>query len=163
MRRDDLDSLPRFDLPAGFGLRAYQAGDEEAWAQIHKRADAFNLFTPETFRYAFGHDEAALAARQKYLLGPDGQPIGTATAWVDSLDAPGDAPGQPAPHEPEGRVHWVAIVREFQGRGLSKPLLSAVLQTLRDLGHTCAVLSTDDRRPVAVALYQSFGFRVVPG
>ena len=158
MRRDDLDGLPRFDLPAGFGLRAYQAGDEAAWAQIHRSADAFNRFTSQTFRDVFGHGEAALRARQKYLLGPDGQPIGTATAWADSLDAP----NQVAPPEPEGRVHWVAIVPEFQGRGLSKPLLSVVLQTLRDLGHTSAVLSTDDRRPVAVALYQSFGFRVVP-
>lgn len=154
MRRDDLENLPRFEVPEGFGLRAYQAGDDAAWTSIHRRADAFNQFSNSTFRDVFGHDEAALMARQKYLLGPDGEPIGTATAWFDAPQA-GEATG-------DGRVHWVAIVPEFQGRGLARPLLAEVLQSLRDLGHARAVLSTDERRPVAMALYRSFGFQVAP-
>jgi len=155
MERGDLEKLPRFDAPTGFGLRSYSAGDEAAWTSIHRRADAFNHFSPSTFRSEFGHDEAALSARQKYLLGPGGEPIGTATAWFDAPDDSSQLLGA-------GRVHWVAIVPEFQGRGLSRPLLAEVLQTLRELGHARAVLSTDTRRPAAIALYQAFGFRVVP-
>jgi ribosomal protein S18 acetylase RimI-like enzyme len=94
-----------------------------------------------------------LAARQKYLLGPGGEPIGTATAWFDAPQS-GEEIGV-------GRVHWVAIVPEFQGRGLAKPLLDSVLQMLRVCGHTRAVLLTDTRRPAAIALYEKFGFRGV--
>ncbi len=151
MARPDLENLPRFGLPSGFGLRAYREGDEAVWLSIHCRADAFNLFSPSTFREAFGHDEEALRSRQKYLLAPDGTPIGTASAWFDPPPT-SDLLGV-------GRVHWVAIVPEFQGRGLAKLLLSVVLQTLRELGHTSAVLSTDERRPTAIALYQRFGFQ----
>jgi GNAT superfamily N-acetyltransferase len=50
-------------------------------------------------------------------------------------------------------------VPSYQGRGLSKPLLSIVCERMRDLGHDKAMLSTSTARPVAVNLYLHFGFR----
>jgi ribosomal protein S18 acetylase RimI-like enzyme len=149
MAREDLDGLPHFDLPDGFSIRAFQSGDESHWRAIHERADAFNVFTPESFTQQFGSDERELEWRQKYLLAPTGEVVGTATAWFDSAEV--------------GRVHWVALLPECQSRGLGKPLVCAVLQTLRELGHSRAVLSTDSRRPAAIALYERLGFRVVEG
>jgi hypothetical protein len=70
MARPDLENLPRFDLPEGFSLHSYQAGDEEAWLDIHRRADIFNTFTPHTFAHQFGTDSQVLEARQKYLRRP---------------------------------------------------------------------------------------------
>ena len=146
-------ALPSFDrwrvypFPTGFSIRAYQSGDAANWRAIQERADPFNSFDDTTFAAWFGHDEDQLRLRQKFLLAPDGEVIGTATAWFDSPEI--------------GRVHWVAIVPQFQGRGLARPLLSHIGQTLQDLGHTRAVLTTSLERPVAVALYRKFGFEIV--
>lgn len=147
MRRSHLDNWPQYALPNGFSIRAYQSGDARHWQSIHKRADKFNQFDETTFTTWFGNDEAVLRARQKFLIAPDGEVIGTATAWFDDTAT--------------GRVHWVAIVPEYQGRGLSRPLLWVIGQTLRELGHSRAVLTTSNLRPVAISLYQKFGFEIV--
>jgi predicted GNAT family acetyltransferase len=147
MARPHLDDWPAPALPSGFSIRPYQSGDSLHWRAIHERADPFNSFDDSTFAAKFGHDEEALQARQKYLLAPDGEVIGTATAWLDDPEV--------------GRIHWVAIVPEYQGRGLARPLLGITGQTLRELGHKRVVLTTSLERPVAIALYQSLGFEIV--
>ena len=145
MTRENLDDVPRFDVPTGFSIRPYQPGDERHWWEIHERADATLLVHRNgSFRQFFGANEEALRSRQRFLVAPDGQVIGTATAWLDSAAL--------------GRVHWVAIVPEYQGRGLSKPLLSQILLRLRELGHSRATLDTSSQRPRAIALYRQFGF-----
>lgn len=147
MTRSTLDNWPSSALPDGYSIRAYESGDAAHWRAIHERADPFNTFDDTTFAAWFGHDEELLRVRQKYLLAPDGEVIGTATAWFDNPEA--------------GRVHWVAIVPEYQGRGLARPLLGEVGRTLQALGHTRAVLSTSLQRPVAIALYRKLGFEIV--
>ena len=149
MARSNLDFWPVQSFPTGFSIRAYQSGDAIHWRAIHELADPFNSFDDTTFATWFGNDEDEdqLRARQRFVNSPDGEVIGTATAWFDSPEI--------------GRVHWVAIVPQFQGRGLARPLLSHIGQTLRELGHTRAVLTTSLERPVAVALYQKLGFEIV--
>ncbi|GAB4564968.1 MAG: GNAT family N-acetyltransferase [Anaerolineae bacterium] len=148
MIRRDLENLPEFGLPPGFRIRWYQPGDRDTWVRIHLAAERYVTITPELFDREFGPDEAELARRQAYLCDEGGRAIGTATAWFD-----------PAYHgQPFGRVHWVAIVPEMQGRGLSKPLLSAVCQRLKALGHERAYLVTSTARIPAIKLYLRFGF-----
>ena len=148
MARPNLENWPDAPLPSGFSIRHYQSGDAAHWRAIHDLADPFNSFDDTTFATWFGTDEELLRARMKFLVAPNGAIVGTATAWFDSADI--------------GRVHWVAIVPQFQGRGLARPLLSSIGQTLRQLEHERAVLTTSRERPIAVALYRKFGFEVVP-
>ncbi len=148
MTRADLNNIPSFDLPAGFSIRAYQAGDERHWWDIHERADTLLAHHQGSHRQFFGDDETELRARQRFLVAPNGELIGTATAWFDSPQL--------------GRVHWVAVVPQFQGRGLAKPLLAHVMLRLRELGHDRAILDTSTERPRAIALYEGFGFVVQP-
>jgi len=148
MVRPDLEGLPQYDLPAGFSLRAYRPGDEAEWLRIHELADRYNTFTASTFTEQFGADAEVLRRRQLYLCEPAGAAIGTATAWFDD-----DFRG-----ERWGRVHWVAIVPAFQGRGLGKPLMSAVCNRLRQLGHRRAYLTSNTARVPAIGLYLKFGF-----
>jgi len=142
----DLDETPALPLPPGFRLRLYEPGDEEAWVAMHRKADVFNTFSLDTFWGQFGTDRDLLRERQVYLLDSQDQLIGTASAWFQ----PGD-PGL-------GRVHWVAILPEYQGQGLAKPLLARVCDRLQALGHTRAYLTTNTVRVPAICLYFSFGF-----
>jgi GNAT superfamily N-acetyltransferase len=148
MTRDSLDNLPNFPFPAPFSIRWFQPGDEACWVALQTPFYQPGEITLDLFREQFGTDVDVLSARQCYLLSGAGQPIGTASAWLyDGFRGP-----------EYGRVHWVAVAEEYQGQGLSKPLLSAVCQRFVELGHTKAYLTTSSERPRAVALYRRLGF-----
>ncbi len=149
MVRADLHGIPQHAFPTGFALRWYRAGDRETWVRIHERAERYVPTTAQVYDEQFGGDETELARRQAFLLDSQGQEIGTATAWFDNH------------HQGRrfGRVHWVAIVPEHQGKGLAKPLLTAVCNRLVELGHDCAYLSTGTARLPAIHLYLSYGFQ----
>ncbi len=154
MIRATLADIPAYPLPTGCAVRWYRPGDEVNWVAIQAAADRYNEITPQLFAQEFcpaGVPAASLEERQCYLLDPAGRPIGTATAWVDDLT------GDPA----AGRVHWVALVPAEQGKGLAKPLMTAVCQRLAALGHRTAYLTTAMDRPAAVGLYLQFGFAPV--
>lgn len=148
MVRPDLRDVPQHSLPTGFRWRWYQPGDERLWVQIHELADRYNVITPATYEKAFGAHPDALPDRQVFILDEDDHAIATATAWLDDGGM----------GEGYGRVHWVAMVPARQGQGLARPLLTAVLQRLAELGHTLAYLDTSTQRIPAVNLYLSFGF-----
>ena len=148
MVRPDLERIPQLSVAAPFSIRGYRAGDAEAWRRIQIASDKYGTFPPEKFEQQFGRDEAVLAERQFYLCEGEGEAIGTMTAWF----------GEAAEWQGWGRVHWVAVVPECQGRGLSKPLMTATLNRLRELGHERAYLTTATVRPPAINLYLKFGF-----
>jgi len=168
MSRADLDNVPEFTLPAGFTLRWYEPGDEAHWLRIHLAADPFNEITPELFRKQFGvvperglQSASArdcrsgmnsalrdLGERQCYLFGPTGAVVGTGTAWFDDQFEGARW----------GRVHWLAIVPEFQGCGLAKPLMTSICRRLGELGHERVYLATSTARTAAIGLYLKFGF-----
>lgn len=148
MVRRDLEGLPQFAPSEPFTIRPYRPRDEAAWLRIHLAADHLNTFPPGKFEEQFGTDERLLAERQLYLCDGDGREVGTATAWFNDAYR----------GRRFGRVHWVAVVPEMQGRGLAKPLLAAACNRLRELGHGRAYLTTNTARIAALNLYLSFGF-----
>jgi len=151
MIRQHLRNIPNWTLPPGYSFRWYRPGDEKWWYNIQKQADQLNDIMPESFVHSFGTDEHLLEERILFLIDPEGHAIGTAAAWFDD-----NFPGQSW-----GRVHWVAIVPQRQGRGFSKPLMTQVCLHLRQLGYERAYLTTDIARIPAIRLYLSFGFRPV--
>ena len=109
MERPTLDGLPEHPLPPGFSVTWFRPGDEKKWLDIHCQAEEHVEISPKLFACEFGSDWEVLSRRQCYLLDDASQPIGTATAWFDD-----DYYG-----ERYGRLHWVAVVPEYQGRGLA--------------------------------------------
>ena len=143
-----LEPLVKYDFPEGFTIRSYHHGDEENWLNIYMSTDQLNKAYSTMFREYFGADQSLLVDRQFYLSDPDGKPVGTASAWYNRTY-----------HGKEwGRLHWVAIVPEMQGRGLAKPLISHALERLQDLGHKQTYLRTYTVRIVAIKIYWDLGF-----
>lgn len=151
MARPTLDDLPAHPLPPGFTLRRYTPGDIDTWVHVQTAAERYITITPQLHINEFTQDHPLIADRQYFLLDPDHQPIGTATAWFDGTD----------PANPTGRVHWVAIIPEYQSQGLAKPLLAEVCRQLKSLHHTRAILGTSAARLPAINLYLRFGFAPV--
>jgi GNAT superfamily N-acetyltransferase len=149
MIRENLEDPPQFPLPKPFSFRWYQDGDRTTWEDIQQRCEADpRPFPKDLFDRGYGMDFAALPNRMVFLLDEQKQPIGTATAWLDeNFDG-----------KLYGRIHWVAMLPEHQGRGLAKPLMSITCARLRELGHQRACLRTSTGRIPAIHLYRKFGF-----
>jgi len=147
MIRDSLDDIPDCTLPAGYSIRWSRPGDKDTWLKIQSLADEHNEVTPALFEREFGTDERVVSERQCFLCDGRGNAIGTGSAWF------GDFHGQSL-----GRIHWIAIIPEHQGNGLAKPLLAAVCDRLRSLGHRPTYLTTQTCRLPAINLYAKFGF-----
>lgn len=152
MLRRNLDGIPHAELPYGFSMAWYRPGDAAAWTEIHCLAYAGDpiKITPDLHSRQFGTDDNLISQRQLFIETPDGKKIATATAWFKD-----DYFG-----ERVGRVHWVAVAPAWQGRGLAKPLLRAVLLRMRELGHFKAMLTTQSTRTAAIRLYLQFGFEM---
>ncbi len=123
-------------------------------AAIHRiwsGADDYETYDFDRFKEEFASDLSSMEKRCLFLVSPDGQDIGTATAWVEE-DWFQEAPRLWA------RLHWIAIVPEFQGRGLAKPMLSAVMNLSKGFAFARALLYTESVRLPAIELCLDFGF-----
>jgi GNAT superfamily N-acetyltransferase len=150
MVNERLANAPEFAFPARYRLRWYAPGDADNWLRIQQAADRYNTFEANTFAQEFGEDEDRLTQRVGFLLDPWRTPIGTISAWANEFNG-----------REYGRIHWVAILPEEQGKGLGKPMMSAACQRLLELGHARAYLDTGTARVPAINLYRQFGFEPV--
>ena len=146
MARADLGDIPQYALPEPFHFRLFAPGDAHTWVAVQDAADSLNTIDQALFQRQFGSDLPAMPQRCFFLCNEHGEAIGTATAWYKDVEG-----------ERVGLVHWVAIVPDYQGRGLAKPLLTAVMNRLAER-HDRVILNTDTPRLVAIKVYLDFGF-----
>ena len=90
--------------------------------------------------------ETLLCDRMLFVVNEKGEKVATATAY------PTDDPQL-------GQVHWVAVKREEQEKGIAKALMAKVLQVMVEHGNTRAMLHTQTVTWVAVRMYLNLGFR----
>ena len=150
MSRKNLDDIPEYGLPAGCSIRWYLPGYEKQWQAIQLLADEYTRVTPDLFEEQFGTETELLCERQCFLCNSEDRIIGTATAWLDNQN-----------EKSPGRIHWLAIIPQEQGKGFAKPLLTVVCKRLRELGHSKTYLTTQTVRIPAINLYAGFGFAPV--
>jgi len=148
MIRTDMTEIPQHSLLDGYSIRTYRPGDEAHWVRIHKQTYSDVDITTVDFQKSFGYDLPAMEDRGFFLETVEGETVGTATAWYEK-----DFHGKDY-----GLVHWVAIAPEHQGKGLSKALLSRVMNRLAE-SHDRALLRTSAERIPAIHLYLNYGFR----
>ncbi|HJO94604.1 MAG TPA: GNAT family N-acetyltransferase [Victivallales bacterium] len=149
MTIDNLLEFPMHNLPKGYQIRTFKNFDERYWADIETSAGEFTDTDEAVLRFQkeFGGRKIDLYDRCLFLESKTDGIIGTATAWFsDGLF-----------NDNYGRVHWVGIKKEFQGRKLAKPLLSHTLKKLSEF-HTQAYLTTQTTSYKAINMYLNYGF-----
>ena len=155
MLEKDLSDEPEYALPAGYHYENYRPGDIEDWICIEKSAKEFNS-TEEGRdawrRYYEGH-EKELESRMFFVVRDDGLKVATATDFYN-IHIGDDGVN--------GWLHWVAVCREEQGQGLSKPLISTVIRHMISLGYQRAVIPTQTTTWLACKVYLDLGFRPIP-
>lgn len=151
----DLEDLPERPLPEGYRLETYRDGDRDDWIRIGmsaKEHDSFEAGLAAWAKYYAAH-EGELPGRMLFLVNPDGEKVGTATAFYDVVG------GADPDSREEGWLHWVSLRRDEQGKGLSKPLVAATLRRLAELGYGKVRVPTQTVSWVAVKIYLDLGFR----
>lgn len=140
-------------LPEGYRFVWYQDGDKKEWKEIEYSAK--ELISSEEgercWEQYYAGKEEELLTRMLFIETDAGEKIATATAFYEPRDPDG-----------AGWLHWVSIKREYQGKGLARPLISRALNRLVELGYTKIKIPTQTTTWVAVRLYLSYGFRPIP-
>ena len=151
---DRLDSIPEYELPEGFRFTSYSGPkSRESWLNIEESAGEF-LWPGEgeaAWDQYYGGKEEALDGRMFFIETASGEKVATATAYYGSWD-----------QTETGWLHWVAVRRDFQGQGLSRPLISRALMRLRQLGCKSIRIPTQTNTWLALKIYLDFGFRPLP-
>ena len=132
-------------VPEGYAIRAYQPGDEDAWAAVMcavgEQTDIAEARAEFTRRY--------LAAPERIFVAVDaaGAVVGTAIAWDDGLRV----------------LHWLAVHPAHQRKGIGRALCQTALRLFRREDNAAPVyLRTLPRSWKAVLLYISMGFKLQP-
>lgn len=148
----ELMELPERSLPGKYRFVFYRPGDRDSWIEIEKSAKEFSSYEQglESWEEYYGGRENTLTNRMVFIENEAGEKIATATAYFDitGRDTSGD-----------GWLHWVAVRRDEQGKGLSKPLIIHTLEVMKSLGYTHAKIPTQTTSWVAVKVYLDLGFR----
>jgi GNAT superfamily N-acetyltransferase len=152
MVRDHMVEYPDFSLPPGYQFRNYRDGDAGTWTDLHTAAEPYIDITPDLFLREFGSAQDALPDRMFFVETAAGQPIGSITAWWEK-DRFGPAE--------RGRIHWVIVHPDHQGRGIAKAMMTRAMCRLRRSHHR-AMLGTSSARIAAIKVYLEFGFRPEP-
>ena len=145
----NLHNLSDYPLPDGYAARYFKKGDEHKWAEIETSAGEFSDVDSALKRF---NDEFSpfldeMEKRSVFIDTNEGKSIGTATAWYNNEFMDGTF----------GRLHWVGIHQDFQGKGLGKPLVSAAMNCLKQF-HAKAYLTTQTTSAIAIKIYLDFGF-----
>jgi len=151
MVNEDLAAVPDYPLSAEYHVRWYVPGDERTWTAIQQAADHYNVITGDLFFRQFPAGTFELKERQCYLDEQSSHAIATATAWAETKGL----------YTGYGLIHWVAVLPEFQHRGIGTMLMGIICGRLISLGYRQARLRTSTLRPHAIALYEKFGFRTM--
>lgn len=83
----------------------------------------------QNVRYFADHLDI-LPGRMFFIENYKGEKVATATAYYDIYGRDNSS---------DGWLHWVAVRRDYQGKGLSKPLITYALNILQQLGHSIGV------------------------
>lgn len=150
MTYEDTSTFTNHDLPEEFHYEFYRPGDEIDWVKIHLSSGEFTSQDEGLtyFHQFYDHFKSELNKRCIFIVNEHKEKIGTATISLLKEKEKGY----------EAAVDWVAIKKAYQGKGLSRPLISRVIKLANELGHSKLILHTQTHTWLASKLYLDSGF-----
>lgn len=147
----DISEVSRYELPDGYSFVPYSDNDRDTWIEIEMSAKEFISYEQglAAWNRYYGERLEELPGRMFFIENDEGEKVATATALYDIY-------GRDTSND--GWLHWVAIRREYQGKGLSKPLITYMLQVMNELGYTHVKIPTQTNTWLACKVYMDLGF-----
>ena len=136
---------------------SYCPGNAEEWVRIQMEAGEFldlgrdldqsRELALDYFRTIYETDLDSLKERCLFFIDETGEKVGTCMAWRER-----DEKRTPS-------VHWLAVSKKAQGRGIGSALLERTLELFGQRNETPVWLHTQPWSYKAVGLYLRAGFR----
>ena len=145
MQKDDLNTLPALEIPAGYWVRTYRPGDEKSWENIINGA-----FGGHESDFSTMMNDPSFLPERVFFICYEESPIATASAWYPS-DYPKDT----------SYLHMVGILPSHSRKGLGLQVSLAALHQMAKCGMVKVKLSTDDFRIPAIKTYLKLGFKPI--
>lgn len=153
--REDVE-IPEVKLPKEYYIRNFAAGkDEEIWCEVRNKGFA-NLkgnetpATPEMVRKMISNSDY-LEGGMKILFHQE-KPVGVVRGAADEYE-----------DEPIMNIGPLAILPEYQGKGLGRQLLRASLHFSKEKSYNRTILLVNGENERAKGLYIQEGFKQVEG
>jgi GNAT superfamily N-acetyltransferase len=131
-------------------IRRFLPGDEASFKRLNEEWIVRHFVLESKDREVLGNPG-------KYILDPGGQ-ILFAVAGEETIGCCALAPEGPREYE----VAKMAVTEAYQGRGIGRMLLEAVIAEAREMGASRLYLETNSKLPSARRLYEAVGFHHVP-
>lgn len=150
MTLNSFSEIEDYALPKGYKFIFWERdSDIESWIDIHLNSGEFASLSEarEIFHEFYDKFYKELPKRCFFIADESGNKIATSTVSPSNEFGYGCV------------VDWFAVHKDYQGRKLSKSLLSRTVKLASELGHDKILLHTQTQSPVAVRLYLNFGFR----
>lgn len=154
MKYDDTSKYKKYELPDGFHFEFYRDGEEMDWVNIHIESGEFTSIERGLMHFHDFYDSFIDELDKRCIFIVDdktGEKIGTATVSLLNEDEYGY----------NAAIDWVAIKKNYQGRGLSKALISRFIELANDLGHDKVILHTQTTTWLAAKIYLDYGFEIL--
>ena len=144
----------KYSLPDGFHFEFYKDGNMNDWINIHIESGEFCAIEEGIMIFHDFYDTFIQELNKRCIFiveDKTNEKVGTATVSLLSKEEFGY----------NGAVDWVAIKKDYQGKGLSRPLIAKIIETANKLGHNDIVLHTQTTTWLAAKLYLDFGFNIL--
>lgn len=137
-------------LPAGLHIRNCRRDELDIWKRFPfdnpADADAYMGYMSEFFNRVYAPQADLFFETCKFVCTADDTPIGTAFIWKV--------------HEKIMTVHWVKVLKEYEGQGIGRALMTYIMQAVAAEDYP-VFLHTQPGSFRAIKLYSDFGFKVL--
>ncbi|WP_102026252.1 GNAT family N-acetyltransferase [Salirhabdus sp. Marseille-P4669] len=150
--REDLP-VPTYQLPKDFHIKPLQIGDEEKWCTVRNESFATlkGSETPITTKMVRKMMmEKDFIKNAALILYDHNRPVGVIKGSHDEYEG-----------KPIMDIGPVAIIPEYQGKGLGRTILRMILQIAKEKGYKQTILSVNAENEHAKSLYIQEGFKQV--
>ena len=154
MKYDDTSKYIKYNLPVGYHFEYYKSSDLDDWIDIHISSGEFiardegkQIFS-DFYKFFINELDKRCVFIVENLTNRK-----VATVTVSLL--------KEKEYGYDCAIDWLAIRKEYQGKGLSKPLISNMIKIASDLGHKSIILHTQTTTWLAAKLYLDFGFEIL--
>ena len=138
------DALEERNLPAGYQLRPYRLGDEDAWTELLNDNGELGAWDRDRIQREVVGD---LVNEAQFFVVRGEELVATSGLYNRNLD--GTACWE---------IGWIATHPQHQGKGLGCAVVAASLRSALERGGRSVFLRTDDFRLPALKLYLKLGF-----
>lgn len=151
MMCEKLNSSALSKLPEGFYIRNCTPGELKLWKEFPfdttEDKNKYYDYMTNYFNEVYGSNIAEFYNRCLFVCeSKNNKPVATCFIWKA--------------YNKINTIHWLKVLKEYEGKGLGRALLSHIMTSLNDDDYP-VFLHTQPGSFRAIGLYSAFGFKII--